>query len=76
MRYGRFITEEEAEAAKAKPMGVFPRFRKRSAFAAYFKEEVRKYIESNYGTDALYSSGLKVYTTLDPVLQKLMEYQN
>ena len=69
----KFITAEEAEEAKAKTMGVLPRYRNASGFAAYFKEEVRKYIENNYGSDALYVSGLKVYTTLDPKLQKYAE---
>lgn len=69
----KFITAEEAEEAKARPMGVLPLNRKASEFAAYFKEEVRKYLEANYGADALYTSGLKVYTTLDPKLQKYAE---
>jgi penicillin-binding protein 1A len=69
----KYITEEEAEEAKAKPMGVLPLYRKASEFAAYFKEEVRKYIANKYGADALYTEGLKVYTTLDPKLQLYAE---
>ena len=67
------INEEEAEEARNKPLGVLPRYRNVSEFAAYFKEEVRKYIEQNYGEDALYNSGLKVYTTLDPKMQGYAE---
>ena len=63
------ISEEEAEEARSKPLGVLPRYRNVSEFAAYFNEEVRKYIKQNYGDDALYNSGLKVYTTLDPKMQ-------
>ena len=69
----KVISEEEAEEAKGKPLGVLPRYRNVSEFAAYFKEEVRKYIEQNYGADALYYSGLRVYTTLDPALQGYAE---
>lgn len=69
----KMITKEEGEEAKAKPLGVFPRYRKTSEFASYFKEEVRKYIESSYGAEDLYSRGLKVYTTLDPRFQKYAE---
>lgn len=69
----KVISEEEAEIARGKPLGVLPRYRNVSEFAAYFKEEVRKYIELNYGADALYSNGLKVYTTLDPKMQAYAE---
>ncbi|MCJ7582280.1 MAG: PBP1A family penicillin-binding protein, partial [Candidatus Aminicenantes bacterium] len=67
------ISEEEAEEARRKPLGVLPRYRNVSEFAAYFKEEVRKYIVENYGSDALYNTGLKVYTTLDPNMQVYAE---
>ena len=67
------ISEEEAEEARGKPLGVLPRYRNVSEFAAYFNEEVRKYIKQNYGDDALYNSGLKVYTTLNPKMQAYAE---
>ena len=41
---------------------------------AYFIEEVRKYLESKYGgTSDIYSSELRVYTTLDLSMQRSME---
>jgi penicillin-binding protein 1A len=42
-------------------------------FASYFLEEVRQYLESRYGSDRVYHDGLKVYTTLDPYLQRIAE---
>jgi penicillin-binding protein 1A len=42
-------------------------------FAAYFLEQVRQYLESHYGADRVYHDGLKVYTTLDPYLQRIAE---
>ncbi|UCE02586.1 MAG: PBP1A family penicillin-binding protein [Candidatus Latescibacterota bacterium] len=40
---------------------------------AYFVEEVRKYLEAEYGVDELYSGELRVYTTLDLELQRSAE---
>ncbi|MEJ2720760.1 MAG: transglycosylase domain-containing protein, partial [bacterium] len=42
-------------------------------FAAYFLEHVRRYLEDKYGADRIYHDGLKVYTTLDPYLQRVAE---
>jgi len=68
-----YLSKEEGEEAKKRPMKVLPLRRNSSGFAAYFLEEVRKYIEKNYGADALYRKGLRVYTTLNPQLQEFAE---
>jgi penicillin-binding protein 1A len=68
-----YISTEEADAVKQEPLNVLPKFRENSDFAAYFKEEIRKHIERNYGADALYKEGLKVYSTLDPMYQRYAE---
>ncbi len=68
-----FISSEEADAVKQEPLNVLPKFRENSDFAGYFKEEIRKHIEKNYGADALYKQGLKVYSTLNPVYQRYAE---
>ncbi|MFQ6037339.1 MAG: transglycosylase domain-containing protein, partial [Candidatus Aminicenantales bacterium] len=68
-----YITREEFETARNEPLHVLPLHRKDSDFAAYFKEEIRKYIEKQYGADALYTKGLKVYSTLNPVYQRYAE---
>ncbi|HUU39191.1 MAG TPA: PBP1A family penicillin-binding protein [Candidatus Desulfaltia sp.] len=68
-----YITRAQGEEAKAKPMDVLPWRRGSSDFAAYFFEEVRKYIEKKYGSEVLYRGGLKVYTTLNPTLQRYAE---
>lgn len=39
----------------------------------YFSEMVRQYLYQEYGEDALYSSGLQVYTTLDLKAQRIAE---
>ena len=68
-----FISAAQGEEARAKPMAVLPWRRGSSDFAAYFFEEVRKYIEKKYGSEVLYRGGLKVYTTLNPKLQRYAE---
>jgi len=68
-----FIFQQEAEEAKKKPLQVLPLYRQSAEFGAYFFEEVRKYVEKTYGADALYRSGLKVYTTLNPTFQRIAE---
>jgi penicillin-binding protein 1A len=68
-----YISTEEAEAVKQEPLNVLPKFREDSDFAGYFKEEIRKHLEKNYGADALYKEGLKVYSTLNPVYQSYAE---
>jgi len=68
-----YITKAQADEARQKPMVVLPLQRSDTEFGAYFIEEIRKYLEKNYGADALYRSGLRVYTTFNPALQKYAE---
>lgn len=37
--------------------------------APYFVEHIRRYIQRKYGSEVLYESGLKIYTTLDLEIQ-------
>src|SRR5215471_2421202 len=66
----KYITGEEAAAAKAKPLGLRPRHEAPS-IAPHFLEEVRKYLEKEYGSQRIYQGGLRVYTTLDPQAQQV-----
>jgi penicillin-binding protein 1A len=65
----KYITEGEAEEAKAQPLGLHLR-RDRPSIAPYFLEEVRKYLEREYGSQRIYQGGLRVHTTLDPRMQR------
>jgi len=69
----KYITEEQAEEVKKQGLNVLPLHRENSEFAAYFREEVRKYLYDNYGAEALYHGGLRVYTTMDMKLQEYAE---
>ena len=68
-----YLTKAEGESHKQSPMAVLPLRRTSAEFGAYYFEEVRRYLERNYGREGLYRAGLKVYTTLDPVLQRYAE---
>jgi penicillin-binding protein 1A len=69
----KYVTEEQAEEVKKQGLNVLPLHRENSKFAAYFREEVRKYLYDNYGAEALYHGGLGVYTTMDMKLQEYAE---
>jgi penicillin-binding protein 1A len=68
-----YLTRPEGEAAKQLPMTVLPLRPTSGEFGAYFFEEVRRYLERTYGYDGLYRDGLKVFTTVDPTLQRYAE---
>ncbi len=66
-----YITNEEAEAAKKKPLVVNLRPNAvHISTAEFFAEEVRRSLLAKYGEDKLYGGGLSVRTTLDPQLQQ------
>ena len=66
-----YITNEEAEAAKKKPLVVNLRPNAvHISTAEFFAEEVRRTLLAKYGEDKLYGGGLSVRTTLDPQLQQ------
>ena len=67
-----YITREEADAARKKPLTV--NIRPTGAHistAEFFAEEVRRTLLNRYGEDKLYGGGLSVRTTLDPHLQQI-----
>jgi penicillin-binding protein 1A len=63
------ITPAEEEAAKKTPLGLHLQY-PRNDLAPYFFEEIRKYLESTYGTEAVHERGLRVYTTLNVKMQR------
>ena len=69
----KYITREQAQEAMKKPVAVLPLRRVSSDFGAYYFEEIRRYIEKQYGYEALYRQGLKIYTPFNPELQTYAE---
>jgi penicillin-binding protein 1A len=62
------ITQKQADAAKAAPLGLNLEPPANSV-APYFVEEVRRQLEKQYGVEQVHGAGLRVYTTLDLNLQ-------
>lgn len=72
MKKEGFITQEQYQAACQEKL-TLALSEKKKFFAAYFLEEVRKYLDEHYGTKVLYREGLKVYTSLNSRLQRAAE---
>ena len=66
----KYVSREEAEAAKREPVALCAR-REPPKIAPHFLEEVRKHLEKEYGSQRIYQGGLRVYTTLDPAMQRV-----
>lgn len=64
-----YITPAQARAAEAEKIAIRPRENRSFADASYFTEQVRRYLEQTYGEEALYTGGLKVYTTMNLQMQ-------
>jgi len=65
-----YITAEEAEAAKKKPIVLRGEPSAQPSLAPYFVEEVRKELEGRFGAKQLYENGLAIQTALDVRLQE------
>lgn len=70
-----FVTQAQADEARAKPLGIVTQRSERSADAGYFLEEVRRRLIDKFGETAedsdnsVYAGGLWVRTSLDMELQ-------
>lgn len=66
----KFISKAQYESAENEPLPQTPQFRKYEA--PYFVELLRQELESRYNT-GLYTSGYRIYSTLDYSMQKAAE---
>ena len=67
-RDGKITTQQE-RGARLQPVNLNVQS-PRNELAPYFVEEIRKYLESTYGTEAVHERGLRVYTTLNVAMQR------
>lgn len=65
----RRVGAREAQEAARQPIVLHVQYA-RNDLAPYFLEEIRRYLEKTYGTEAVHERGLRVYTTLNFALQR------
>src|SRR5438445_7977995 len=70
MNHDGRISVREAQEAMKQPLDLNLQY-PRNDLAPYFFEEIRKYLESTYGTEAVHERGLRVYTTLNINMQRI-----
>jgi penicillin-binding protein 1A len=63
------ITTQQANEARDKPLDLNLQHDP-SSLAPYFVEEIRRYLETKYGSDQVHQGGLRVYTSLDMDMQR------
>jgi len=67
------VTDEQAQSAAKKPLGVAEPGRKGAVFYPAFLDLVRRQLRADYQESDLTEAGLTVFSTLDPLLQAKAE---
>ena len=73
MREHDFIDTPQYEAAVAEKVALHDNLRRDDPVGMHFKEVVRRELVERFGKEAVYQGRLKVYTTIDPDMQKAAE---
>ena len=67
------ITEAAFDRASKEKIKLVDTLRREEPLGQYFKEEVRQQLVKQFGWERLSEGGLKVYTTIDPAMQRAAE---
>ncbi len=67
------IDEPTAARAKKAPVKLTNSLEIKETFGLYFKEQVRRELVERFGWQRVYQGGLRVFTTMQPELQKAAE---
>ena len=73
MRDNERITTDEYERARREPVKLKDGLSIHENFGLYYKEHVRQLLVEQFGWERVYQGGLKVYTALDPEMQRAAE---
>jgi 1A family penicillin-binding protein len=67
------ITKDAFDRASMEKINLVDTLRREEPLGQYFKEEVRQQLLKQFGWERLSEGGLKVYTTIDPAMQRVAE---
>jgi 1A family penicillin-binding protein len=74
--FGQGIITKDAHArASSEKVRLVDTLRREEPLGQHFKEEVRQQLVRQFGWERLSEGGLKVYTTIDPAMQRAAEAQ-
>ena len=73
MREQGIITDAAFERASNEKVRLVDTLRREEPLGQHFKEEVRQQLVKQFGWERLSEGGLKVYTTIDPEMQRAAE---
>lgn len=68
-----YISTQEYKDAITRPLGVIPRGQMSVSKAPAFMSLLKRELNTKFGASLYDQSGLKIYTSLDPIAQKLAE---
>lgn len=69
------ISKDEWQQARSAEVVLHDGLQRDEAWGQYFKEQVRQELVSRFGWTRVYQEGLRVYTTIDPELQRAAELE-
>jgi penicillin-binding protein 1A len=67
------IDQATADRARVAPVKIVNGLEIEESSGLYFKEQVRRELVERFGWQRVYQGGLRVYTTIDPTLQRAAE---
>jgi 1A family penicillin-binding protein len=73
MREQGFIEQADHDTAVAETVALRDELRREDSTGLHFKEILRRQLIERFGKDAVYKERLRVYTTIDPDMQKAAE---
>ncbi|MEP6783435.1 MAG: transglycosylase domain-containing protein, partial [Acidobacteriota bacterium] len=70
MLESKAINKEQYEQALHTQIELYDGLRSEEPYGRYFKEEVRRQLVERFGAERVEEGGFKVYTTIDPAMQR------
>jgi len=67
------LSTEQYQHAIATPLVLYDGLRREDSSGVYFREQVRRELIDRFGKERVYQGHLKVFTTVDPKMQKAAE---